>query len=209
MALIQCPDCKTEVSDSASSCPKCARPISAAPAPIPAAAPPPAKRSTSPIALVVLVVIIAVVYYKFAMPKETKAMVNRVAAVTGVAVTPWIDRAETAVNDLLNRRDQLDIVGKSVAGICHPTGTYVQVEKHVVRKQGETLVVELQVGWKGGVLGTAYVTQVRWTCNKQGHIQAEVFGDTSMTGVAKDNARQLDDYFRTKVAPTVMSNAGG
>lgn len=27
MALIMCPDCGTEVSDAASSCPKCARPI--------------------------------------------------------------------------------------------------------------------------------------------------------------------------------------
>lgn len=38
MALIACPDCRNEVSDKASSCPKCGHPIAPSPPPLP---PPP------------------------------------------------------------------------------------------------------------------------------------------------------------------------
>ncbi len=38
MALVQCPDCKAEISDAAPACPKCGRPMGA-PAPVVAPAP--------------------------------------------------------------------------------------------------------------------------------------------------------------------------
>src|SRR5690242_5025937 len=44
MALIQCPDCGSSVSDAAPACPKCARPIAAA-APMPRTAVPPQKKT--------------------------------------------------------------------------------------------------------------------------------------------------------------------
>lgn len=208
MALIKCPDCGTEVSDSAAACPKCARVISqrvsAAPAPAP-----PAKGSGlwRHSGWIGLLVILGVLYYKFWMPKETKDTINRVASNTGVTITPWIDRADAALRAMIEK--QPDTIGKSIIAVCHPTGTYTKVEKWGVRKDGETLVLEMQVGWKGGLVGSAYATQVRWTCNKQGPIKAEVFGDNSVTGVSEHDVKKLDEYLRTQVWPPLYSNTGG
>lgn len=58
MALVKCPDCGTEVSDRAPSCPKCGRPIAAGPA-APAAAPP--KKKTSWLAWGCLTIVVLAV----------------------------------------------------------------------------------------------------------------------------------------------------
>nr|WP_199040235.1 hypothetical protein [Dyella sp. ASV24] len=55
MALIECPDCKSSVSDAAPACPKCGRPIAAATSPLPPRTPVQRKRSQMLPALVVLI----------------------------------------------------------------------------------------------------------------------------------------------------------
>jgi len=65
MALIQCPDCGSSVSDAAPACPKCARPIAAA-APMPRTAAPPQKKTgvSAGFTLLVLLALGSWIYYQ-------------------------------------------------------------------------------------------------------------------------------------------------
>ncbi|MGN6728611.1 MAG: hypothetical protein ACTHJG_02125, partial [Rhodanobacteraceae bacterium] len=65
MALIQCPDCGSSVSDAAPACPQCARPIAAA-APMSRTAAPPQKKTgvSAGFTLLVLLALGAWIYYQ-------------------------------------------------------------------------------------------------------------------------------------------------
>ena len=74
MPLITCDDCGTEVSDAASACTKCGRPIAETKT---EAAAPAKKRRTHPVTWLVLIAIVSVGAYKFYFSKETKQVINR------------------------------------------------------------------------------------------------------------------------------------
>ena len=200
MALINCPDCGTEISDTAPTCVKCGRPK-----PVSASK----KRQTHPITWLVLLVIIVVVAYQFFISKETKQAINRAAANTGITITPWIDRAESGLEAQLMQPAQRTIFGKSVITSLHPIGTFHELSSHRIERHGNVLQLELTAAWKGGLLGTAYSTTVVWECNEKGHIKTVVTQDNGPFGFGQSNLDALDKWFRTEVWPIVDSNAGG
>ena len=156
--------------------------------------------------LVAIAVVLTAAYMLFPGVRQA---VNRTTAKTGLTVTPWIERADTVLNDMMARPDQQKVIGQIVVAITHPTGNFDKVASCKVSREGETLKLRLQVDWKGGIIGTAYATKVEWRCNKMGHISAEVVEDNGPAGVAAENRKQLDEYFRTKVWPPLFSNTGG
>jgi len=74
MALMECPECKHQVSDKAPACPKCGAPIAKAPPPPPSAAADPAaagatnRKGTSPAAWVALALLIVGAIWYFQSP---------------------------------------------------------------------------------------------------------------------------------------------
>lgn len=77
MALIQCPECKAEISDQAAFCPHCGYPLRAAPARTPvASAPRPAKKKTWVFALIALaLLVLACVAYLVIQGQRPKPIV--------------------------------------------------------------------------------------------------------------------------------------
>lgn len=205
MALIKCPDCETEVSDSAPVCVKCGRPFSQSksdPSPVTK------KRRSNPVVSLTLFAIIVVIGYKYFIPKESKQAINLVAANAGITITPWIDRAESGLEVLLTKTDQQAVFGESIIGSLHPTGTFHELTSYRIGRRGNIMQLKLTAAWRGGVLGTAYSTTVVWECNEDGPIKVIVAEDNSPFGFAQENLDALDRWFRSEVWLIVNSNAG-
>ncbi|HLI17453.1 MAG TPA: lysozyme inhibitor LprI family protein [Rhodanobacteraceae bacterium] len=74
MALINCPDCGTEVSDAAAACPKCARPITPAATPMESDRPAQKRRGAGAgFTLVVLIALGVWIYYQANAPDQSPA----------------------------------------------------------------------------------------------------------------------------------------
>lgn len=180
------------------------------PAQVVASAPDSKKKRTSPTRLIVaLAVFVGILAfgYKFLLSSDSKFLVNRIASNSGLNVTPWIDRAQAALQAMVDQ-GQLETIGKSSLAVIHPTGAYTRSKLLGIRKEGDDLVLEFQIDWKGGLLGTGYGTWVRWRSNKQGHVRAEIIQDNALMAAAEPNRRQLDEYFHTAVWPALSKNAG-
>jgi len=139
------------------------------------------------------------------LPTEGRDVVNQIGIRTGVTVTPWIDRAESALRSQL--RLEPEIFANSIQATTHPTGGDAHLKQWTVEQQGETLVATLDVEWTGGFLGGKYITRVTWRCNKQGHIEAKVTYDNTPQGAG--SPKKLDEWFETECWPVLYSNAGG
>lgn len=124
-------------------------------------------------------------------------------------VTPWIDRADTAMRDMLNKPVNQQNIAGPILGITHPSGSNPSLTKWIVEKEGQTLSVTLDVAWKGGLIGTARTIQVVWRCNEAGPIRASVTKDDAPIGQDEASLKKLDDYFRTEVWPVLFNNTGG
>lgn len=74
MALINCPDCGTEVSDAAAACPKCARPITRAVSNVGSSAPVQKKKGVGVgFTVVVFIALAAWIYYQANTPDQSPA----------------------------------------------------------------------------------------------------------------------------------------
>ncbi len=143
------------------------------------------------------------------LPQESKDVVNRVASVTGVTITPWIDRAEAAMRAMLASAEQRSVVAKSALAQTNPTGQNPKMGRYEVAKSGETLTTTLELQWTGALLGTDYQTIIEWRCNERGHIQARVTSENCPARQDEASSKALDDYFRTVVWPVLYTNTGG
>ncbi len=202
MALMECTECRKEVSDEAASCPHCGKVINVSAA----------RSGRSVRALIALLVLAGVVagYYKFFMPSSQKDVVARVAATSsvGVVVVPWVDRAEAALKAQLRTPGQLDVLGNSIVNVTHPTGNNAKVGHHAIRKAGDAVILAVAVDWTGGILGTAYRTSVEWRFTESRHESLEITGDNSLTGVSDSAKQDLEEYFERELYPVVSRNAG-
>lgn len=204
-----CPLCREPVQVGAKKCPHCREYLDPAAAPKAEAPPKKSSSARSCIALLLLIVCVAVFWYLWA-PRSNKDTVNRVLAQTGVTVTPWIDRADTAMRDMLAKPKNQSSIASSIAAQTHPSGNTPTLARWSVDKQGQTLSVTFDVGWKGGLIGTDYVIQVVWRCNEAGPIGATVTQDNAPVGAQDaDSQRRLEEYFRTGVWPALFDNSGG
>lgn len=173
-------------------------------------APPRAKRGL--LASLVLLAFGAIVVYAV-MPRGARDAVNEVASRVGVAgrVVPWVDRAETAVRNMLDGQD--GAVASSIQTLTHPTGENPSLGGYVVRRVGDRLSVRISVNWQGGLVkmdgrGANYTTDVVWELSEAGHASTTIVSDTSAIKVSRANARRLDDWFRAEMYPVLHDNAG-
>jgi hypothetical protein len=90
--------------------------------------------------------------------RETKDAVNQLASQTGIGaqVIPWSDRAETSARKLIEINEAM--IAKAVLAITHATGKDPTLTKTSIAKLDERVIVELNVAWKGGILGTPHQT---------------------------------------------------
>src|SRR5690242_8283286 len=181
MAIQSCPECNGKVSDAAKACPNCGKPINAgavpAPAAQPAAAPPaqssfldPKKNLKALVGIVLVLGISGWVIYTFVLNREGKKIVNVLASQTGVGrtVIPWHDRAESMLKVTLEK-SQANLAS-TIQGICHPTGSKPSYGGSEIRRVGDAFSVNIKCNWKGGLLGTDYVTVVNWEFKESGHV---------------------------------------
>ncbi len=216
MSIQSCPECNGKVSDTATACPHCGKPVNGAPAPAAQPAPAPVAKSGGFLdpkknlkALLGIVVVLGVsgwFIYTFVLNREGKKIVNVLATQTGVGrtVIPWHDRAESMLKVTLEK-SQANLAS-TIQGICHPTGSKPSYGGHEIRRVGDAFSVNLRCNWKGGLLGTDYVTLVNWEFKESGHVRAVVTQDNSSFAVAPENAKKLDEYFRTEVYAVLRSN---
>jgi hypothetical protein len=216
MSVMSCPDCNGKVSDTATTCPHCGKPTKAAPAaPVQAPASPaksgggfldPKRNLKALLGFVLVLGLSGWIIYTFVLNREGKKIVNVLASQSGVtrAVIPWQDRAESMLTVTLNRSK--DNLASTIMNTCHPTGSKPSYGGHEIRRVGEAFSINIRCNWKGGVLGTDYVTVVNWEFKESGHVKAVVTQDNSAFTVAADNAKKLDEYFRTEVYAVLRSN---
>ena len=133
--------------------------------------------------------------------RETRDTVNLLASETGIGtqVIPWADRAETSARLIVEGNSE--ILAKAIVGITHFTGTKPFLSKTTISKLDDKIVVEMNITWKGGFLGTSNETLVVWEIAKANHVSARILSDTAVTPVSAASKQQLDDYFRTKAYP--------
>jgi hypothetical protein len=70
----------------------------------------------------------------------------------------------------------------------------------------DKMMVQITIGWRGGMLGNAYQTSLNWELNADEHISTKVTGDTAMIGIDSANMQMLNNYFRDSVYPVFTNN---
>ena len=219
MPVSACPDCKGTVSDSATACPHCGKPMksSAHSQPPPQATPAaksgsafldPKKNLKALLGIVLVLGISGFLVYKFVLNREGKKLVNVIATQTGVGrtVIPWADRAESVLKVTLDKSS--GTLASAIQRICHPSGAKPTYGGSEIRRVGDGFSVNIRCNWKGGVLGTDYATVVNWEFKQSGHVRAVVTQDNSAFAVGSEEAKKLDEYFRTEVYVVLRSNMG-
>ncbi|APG27039.1 hypothetical protein A7E78_03840 [Syntrophotalea acetylenivorans] len=117
---------------------------------------------------------------------------------------PWEDRADTMTRLLIDRNKNK--ISKAILDISHPTGKEPILDKYTVSKLNNSILVEIMVDWKGGFLGSNYKTKVSWEFTEQEHKSTKVIFDTAPTRISQRNSETLNDYFRTKIYPVLISD---
>lgn len=215
MPLIACPECENSVSAAAESCPKCGHPLRRTPDPAQSsgsASAPPKRYSHEPgplrraIGGLVLLGLVCGIGYKM-LGRDERDTLNTLASATGITVTPWVDRAETAARAMFQGTSGTNIV-HSIQGITHPTGESPVLRDVSIQKLGDILVARWTVDWRGGFLGGSYTTVVEWRCNKTQNLGIRIVTDSAVVGIADANRRQLENYFQQQVYTVLLANAG-
>jgi hypothetical protein len=141
--------------------------------------------------------------------RETKDTLNQLVSQTGIGtqVVPWSDRAETIARKLIEQNESR--IANAVQGITHPTGKEPALARKAISKLEDRIVVELEIAWRGGIVGNSYSTIVTWEISKTDHVAAKIFADSAPTRTSQQNRELLDSYFRTKVYPAFYSGISG
>lgn len=113
----------------------------------------------------------------------------------------WNSKVATAVRGILAGETGI-AVATSVQRITHPTEKEPWLAGVKIENSAEgSIVVSIDVGWHGGVVGMGYTTTVTWEIGKSGHVRAAVTHDASYQGAS--GAAVLDVYFRDRVYPAL------
>ncbi len=110
----------------------------------------------------------------------------------------WTTTAVSTFRSLLSTALSTQLAAE-VQGVTHPSGKAPSLGQVSIASKGDTVTAHISVNWRGGFLGTPYVTTIVWDFNQQRHIQARVESDNAPTRVAAANAAQLDKWFETQL----------
>jgi hypothetical protein len=88
------------------------------------------------------------------------------------------------------------------------TGKEPALSSYAVSKLNGKIPAEMNIAWKGGFLGANYRTTVVWEFSAQEHVSAKVTFDRAPASISRGNVEMLDDYFRTKIYPVLLSDMG-
>lgn len=161
------------------------------------------------LAVIAAAVLIGIWFIYTVSSRDGKDAISQFASQTGIGkqVIPWSDRADTAARKLVEA-NQAKIAG-AIQGVTHPSGKEPTLTKFGVSKLADRILVEMVVRWKGAFMGGDYSTTVVWEIGEQGHIDARVTLDTTLTSVEQKNKEMLNEYFRTKVYPAFYADTHG
>jgi hypothetical protein len=211
MSLIKCPACSGSVSTAATACPHCGHPLrrSVAPPSVPIA-----SKGGSPTRLLLLLLLLGITaagLYKYVLSSEQRDTVNQIASVasskTGVAIVPWIDRADTAARKVFEG-DTSEKIATAIQGITHPTGKNAHLRRLDVEHEGDVLVVRFTVDWHGGFLGGGYTTAVEWKFSQSQNLGISVISDDAAIPIASSNLRELQNMFQQRLYPALLRAIG-
>jgi hypothetical protein len=141
--------------------------------------------------------------------RQTKDSISQFASQTGIGkqVIPWTARADTAARKLIELNK--DKIAAAIQATTHPTGSSPSMTNYKVSKLPDRILVEMTVAWKGGFVRGDYSTVVAWEIAEKNDPHARVTFDSALTRVEPKNARELNDYFFTKVYATFITDMGG
>jgi hypothetical protein len=141
--------------------------------------------------------------------RQTKDSISQFASQTGIGkqVIPWTDRAGTAARKLIELNKEK--LATAIQVTTHPTGSSPSMANYTVSKLPDRILVEMTVAWKGGFTHDNYSTTVAWEIAEKDQVRARVTFDSALARVLPKNADELNEYFRTKVYPTFVSDMGG
>jgi hypothetical protein len=203
--MLACEACGTPISAQAPQCPRCGHPNRRAPPSELAASTNSALRSIAAVCTLAVAVALAWGLYGYFLTPETKNSVNRIASATGLSVVPWAERARTAATTMYERNGAT--LAQSIIGHVHPTGKSALLSNYSATIEGDDLVSRFDVRWKGGFLGSDYVTTVEWRCSQTSSGSARIVSDTAVIPVAASNAKDLEVYFAGSPYSALKSNA--
>lgn len=110
-------------------------------------------------------------------------------------------RANIAADRLRQMGDQL---AAAVLGRLHSTGKRPALKTVDARAGPTGVVVSIATDWRGGVLGSPYITVVRWEFNERRHISTVVPQDNAAIRISPDALKALNSYLETQLYPLVM-----
>lgn len=116
----------------------------------------------------------------------------------------WAVAAVAQLNGLIGRSGQN--LAASIQQITHPSGNSPYLVSVNVLRLKDKMMVQITIGWRGGMLGNAYQTSLNWELDAETHITTKITGDTAMVGIEEANRQMLDNYFRDSVYPVFYSN---
>lgn len=116
----------------------------------------------------------------------------------------WVNAATVQLQNLIQGGAQN--IASSIQGVTHPSGNTPVLVNFNVLNLGDRMMVQMNVSWRGGILGNPYQTSVNWELTSDAHLGAKVVGDTAMVAIEAQNLQTLDNYFKQSVWPVFYSN---
>lgn len=116
----------------------------------------------------------------------------------------WAAVAIGQLNGLMSRSGQN--LAASIQQITHPSGNSPYLMSANVLRLKDKMMVQITIGWQGGMLGNAYQTSLNWELDADTHIATKITGDTAMVGIEEANRKMLDSYFRDSIYPVFVNN---
>lgn len=158
---------------------------------------------------IVVVAVFCVSQVSLAEPLDIQPYNPNGQSSTAQTVSPQLDPKWAAVavgqlNGLVNRSGQN--LAASIQQITHPSGNSPYLVSANVLRLKDRMMVQITVGWRGGMLGNTYQTSINWELDADTHIATKVTGDTAMVGIEAQNMGMLNNYFRDSVYPVFVNN---
>jgi len=116
----------------------------------------------------------------------------------------WKQAAIFQLRSLMNQSAQN--IASSVQGITHPTGNNPHLLGYNVLTLQDRIMVQITVGWFGGLSGSRYQTSLNWELTPSSHLAATVTGDNAPYAIKEQNKLMLSNYFRDSVYPVFQNN---
>ena len=116
----------------------------------------------------------------------------------------WAVVAIGQLNGLISR--SAPSLAASIQQITHPSGNSPYLMSANVLRLKDKMMVQITIGWRGGMLGNAYQTSLNWELDEDTHIATKITGDTAMVGIEEANRQMLNNYFRDSIYPVFVNN---